>query len=428
MTFQDRQDAGRKLAERVFERNWSQPIVLALPRGGVPLAFEVARKISAPMEILVARKVGAPLNPEYGIGAIAESGEVWIDEQRARAVGASMTQIQQIVGNEKAEVERRVDLYRRGRALPSMRGRSAILVDDGLATGVTAFAAFLYLKNLGAAEVVLAVPVGAASTIRKFQKEGFEVICLEPREEFYAVGLHYQDFQPVSDEEVLSYLSQATPSELTEVIVEGGRTRLPAFLSVPAGAGGIVIFAHGSGSSRFSTRNQEVARGLNEAGLATLLLDLLTPEEASDRSNVFNIPLLASRVALATRWVQQQPFGKGMSIGYFGASTGGGAALWAAAELGDQVSAVVSRGGRPDLAMSRLGHVTAQTLLLVGSRDAQVIPLNQEALAHLKRGELILVPGAGHLFEEPGALSIVTQEARMWFLKHLGKNKRLRAA
>jgi putative phosphoribosyl transferase len=195
---------------------------------------------------------------------------------------------------------------------------------------------------------------------------------------------------------------------------------LQALLGVPENARGIVIFAHGSGSGRLSPRNQQVASALRRAGIATLLLDLLTPTEERDRSNVFDMELLAQRLGDATAWSRLQPDTAALPVGYFGASTGGGAALVAAADPTHRVAAVVSRGGRPDLAGAALEHVQAPTLLIVGSLDTHVIELNQQALAHLHcEKALSVVPGATHLFEERGALDDVVRLATEWFLRHL---------
>ena len=180
------------------------------------------------------------------------------------------------------------------------------------------------------------------------------------------------------------------------------------------------MFAHGSGSSRHSPRNRFVASVLNRAGLGTLLFDLLTPAEEHDRANVFDIPLLARRLVDVTAWLRTQPEGRDAAIGYFGASTGAGAALWAAAEPDADVRAVVSRGGRPDLAAPRLGDVRAPTLLIVGGDDTVVLELNRDAQAQMRcETRLSVVPGASHLFEEPGTLKIAAELARDWFVDHL---------
>jgi len=206
----------------------------------------------------------------------------------------------------------------------------------------------------------------------------------------------------------------------TSVRVPIGKHWLDGDLGTPAQPHGIVLFAHGSGSSRHSPRNRFVASVLQRAGLGTLLFDLLTPAEELDRTNVFDIPLLARRLVEVTDWLREQPEGRDAAIGYFGASTGAGAALWAAAEPGVDVAAVVSRGGRPDLAAPRLGDVRAPTLLIVGGNDTVVLELNRDAEAQMHcETRLSVVPGASHLFEEPGTLNVAAELARDWFVDHM---------
>jgi len=205
-----------------------------------------------------------------------------------------------------------------------------------------------------------------------------------------------------------------------QVEIPSGRRRLCGILRIPPGAEGVVAFAHGSGSGRFSPRNQYVARALEEGGLATLLLDLLEEEEAEDRDKVFDIELLAERLQSAASWLGQQPETSALRLGYFGASTGAGAALVAAARQPTAVDAVVSRGGRPDLAHTYLQVVQAPTLLIVGGNDDVVIELNEQALRLLRcPKQLVIVPGATHLFEEPGTLEEVARLAREWFVRYL---------
>lgn len=205
-----------------------------------------------------------------------------------------------------------------------------------------------------------------------------------------------------------------------QVEIPAGRRTLRGTLRVPAEAGGVVVFAHGSGSGRFSPRNRYVARALEEGGLATLLLDLLDEEEAEDRDKVFNIGLLAERLESAATWLSGHRGTEGLNLGYFGASTGAGAALVAASRSPEAVRAVVSRGGRPDLAGLHLLQVRTPTLLIVGGADDLVIELNEQALRHLhcpKR--LVIIPGATHLFEEPGTLEEVSRLATEWFVRYL---------
>lgn len=215
-------------------------------------------------------------------------------------------------------------------------------------------------------------------------------------------------------------MAASTAGTRREVAIPSGRRRLPGFLDVPAHAAGVVAFAHGSGSGRFSPRNQAVARVLNDAGMATLLLDLLEEDEADDRRKVFDIGLLADGLHDAAAWLAGEPSVAGLRLGYFGASTGAAAALVAAARHPEEAAAVVSRGGRPDLAGDCLPQVKAPTLLIVGGEDYTVIGLNEMAFRQLRcPKDMVVIPGATHLFEEPGALEEVAGLARDWFLRHL---------
>ena len=213
-----------------------------------------------------------------------------------------------------------------------------------------------------------------------------------------------------------------TPQEHKEhsVKITKGRLVLEGILSLPTGTHGIVVFAHGSGSGRLSPRNNFVARHLLQNGLSTLLLDLLTDEEAEDRRKVFDISLLADRLLTAKGWLEADPRTRNLGIGYFGGSTGAGAALQAAAREPSNVKAIVSRGGRPDLAEPYLPSVTAPTLLIVGGHDEPVIETNQAAYEQLMcEKKLTIIPGATHLFEEPGTLEQVAEQAGRWFLRYL---------
>ena len=427
--FADRRDAGRQLAKRLMPFAAEDPVVLGLVRGGVPVAYEVARMLKAPLDVLVVRKIGAPGNPEYGIGAVAEGDIRVLDYTAIRSLSVGVEELEGAIARARAEIGARVQRYRGARPALELQGRTAIVVDDGLATGGTARAALRALRARGPRRLILAVPVGAPDSVESLRPEADEVVCLLEPELFWAVGAWYEQFEPTADEEIARLLGgdghdplppRSTVRE-TRVPLPGGG-EIIGDLTVPSAAHGLVVFAHGSGSSRHSPRNRQVARSLNERGLATLLLDLLTNAEEHDRANVFDIGLLAGRLVAATRWAQREPRIAELPIGYFGASTGAGAALWAAAELGDDIGAVVSRGGRPDLAAARLADVRAPVLLIVGGDDEVVLELNREAQDMLcAPSEVAVVPGATHLFEQPGALEQVSRLAGDWFERHLAR-------
>jgi putative phosphoribosyl transferase len=247
-----------------------------------------------------------------------------------------------------------------------------------------------------------------------------EYVCLHSPRSFFSVGQFYEHFDQTSDDEVVAALRRSVwlRDELVEIDDRGARLR--GDLTVPAEPHGLVVFAHGSGSSRHSPRNRAVAASLNEAGFATLLLDLLTVGEEADRANVFDVPTLAHRLRRATDAVRERADVSTLNVGYFGASTGAGAALWAASEPGARINAVVSRGGRPDLAEPRLPAVSAPTLLIVGGQDHTVLAMNRRALGWLRcANRLIVVPDATHLFEEPGAMHAVADAALEWFQRYV---------
>jgi putative phosphoribosyl transferase len=436
MPFLNRSEAGRRLAERLTQLRGKDVVVLGLPRGGVPVAFEVAQALGAPLDVIVVRKLGVPLYPEVGLGAIGEGGVRVLNESVVRMARVSELEVEAIENRERAELDRRCRRFRGDRLRIPLSGRIAVVVDDGIATGSTARAACRVAKAQGAARVVLAVPVAPRTAVADLARDA-EVVCVETPADLWAIGEWYEDFRQTPDEEVVTLLrlagcpamgafsgsSLSSPNPLVrddEVRVAAGPVGLAGHLTVPEEASGIVVFAHGSGSSRYSPRNRFVAAALNRAGMSTLLFDLLTPTEEMDRANVFDIDLLARRLMAATRWLRSQPDVSGLPIGYFGASTGAAAALWAASAPDADIAAVVSRGGRPDLVRPRLGQVHAPTLLIVGGYDDTVLRLNRLAQSQMVcENRLAVVPGATHLFEEPGTLAEASLLARDWLLAHL---------
>ena len=425
MSFRDRIDAGRRLGARLLEERVANPVIIGLPRGGVVVAAEVANLLGAPLDVVVVRKLGAPGRPELGIGAIGEDGTQALNDQLVDLLNVTRPELDEVETRETEELARRVLAYRGNRHPVPVAGRNVIVIDDGLATGYTARAALRVLRKRGPARLILAIPVSARATAEALRQEADEVIALETPWDFGAVGQWYADFRQTSDEEVVRLLEQSRRTHAVarkDVWVPVDEHRLPGILTVPSTLDGLVVFAHGSGSSRASPRNQAVADALNTAGFGTLLFDLLTDEEALNRANVFDIGLLADRLSATVDWLGGSSGVPDVPIGLFGASTGAAAALLAS--IG-RPGAVVSRGGRPDLAGPRLSQVTVPVLLIVGSRDSAVLDLNRSAAEQLSGPcEVSVVPGAGHLFEEGGALNEVAARAIDWFTKWLHQDGR----
>lgn len=424
--FLDRKYAGIKLAERLGAyKDRKDALVLALPRGGVVTGFEIARSLNLPLDLLIVRKIGFPGQPELAIGAVSETGVFFLNQRTISRYGISNKYVEDEIATQREEISRRVVFYRKGKSLSGLEGKTIILVDDGVATGSTIISAIRTLKKEKIGKLVLAIPVAPPDTADELKGMADEIICIETPSYFGAVGNHYHNFNQVSDEEVVKLLEGqgiGTVEDNMEELVQipADSVILEGSLHLSGMAQAAVIFAHGSGSSRRSPRNKFVAKTLNKAGIGTLLFDLLTREEDTIYQNRFNIDLLTDRLKAATLWLKKQPQAERLKIGYFGSSTGSASALKAAIDLEDTISAIVSRGGRPDLAGNILHLVAAPTLLIVGGYDEVVIKLNKEAYELIKsKKELKIIPGATHLFEEPGKLEEVARLAKEWFKAHL---------
>ena len=433
MRFRDRSAAGQALARALVGHvDGDDLVVLGLPRGGVPVAAEVAAVLDAPLDIICVRKLGHPTNPEFGLGALGEGGVVVLDHVLMAYSEVSEADLEPIARREQLELDRRAGLYRGGRPPLPLRGRTAVVVDDGLATGVSARAAIRVARARGARRVVLAVPVAAPDADLALRNEADAVVAVTVPHDFRAVGLWYDDFTPTRDAEVIAALSPRSTSlgadagaaARSAVVIPVEGAELKGFLDVPRRARGLVVFVHGSGSGRLSPRNQAVSAALNRRGFATLLFDLLTEDEMHDRTNVFDIDLLARRLHTTTEWAVRRPELHGLPVGYFGASTGAAAALVAAAHSDVPISALVLRGGRPDLADGALRAMRAPVLLVVGGNDEPTLRVNVGAARDLLAPYRIeVVPGATHLFEEPGALERVARLAAEWFERHLAATR-----
>ncbi len=430
--FRDRHEAGLLLAERLRHqprhRGQGRPLVLALPRGGLPVAAPVAEALGADLDVLVVRKVGVPGNPEYAMGAVGEDGVVVIDHAVRERLFLTEEEIRLATRRARDEVARRVHTYRPDARAIRLAGRDVVLVDDGLATGATAAAAVRVARQMGAGRITLAVPVGSREAVARLRSIVDDVFCLEVPEPFWAVGEHYEAFDQLDDAEVVSILDQHRRSTMPDeaarvdhdvrIPIDG--TSLSAHLTVPQGASGVIVFAHGAGSGQHSPRNVTVASILQAAGLGTVLVDLVTDTETRSGMDP-GVGELARRVVAISSWLAGLPETRALPRGYLGSSSGAAVALAAAADEPTLVDAVVSRGGRPDLAAESLPRVQAPTLLIVGGLDQTVIDVNRRAERLLTCPHLLeVVRGATHLFEEEGTLTQAAAMARAWFLHHLG--------
>ena len=427
------------------------------------MAFEVARALHAPLDVIVVRKLGLPFQPELAMGAVGEGGVVVVDQRLVSDLGVTEQELLAIEKEQRAEVERRVRHFRGDQPRIPLAERHVLIVDDGLATGATASAACQVASAEGAARVTLAAPVCSFESAKILSEIADEVVCLHKPSPFYAVGQYYKDFAQTSDREVVDLLRKRTaelghpeasadnsgkapdvelgtasngqegqrsdppndhssgPGTLfREVEIRVDDRELLGAMAVPTNARAGVIFALASGSSHYSPQNRYTAEVLNRYGLTTLLVDLLTPEEEVVRAKATDIELLADRLSSATRWLRDRVENPSIPIGYFGPTTGAAAALLAAIDAEAGIGAVVSKDGRPDLASDRLGLVRAPTLLIAGAHDESSLSSSSAASAQLRCEQLLeILPEASHLGREPDALEAAAKLAAKWFVDHL---------
>jgi predicted phosphoribosyltransferase/dienelactone hydrolase len=444
--FQDRHAAGVALAQALSRHAGQRDVVvLGMARGGVAVAAPVAEALHAPLEAFVGRKLGVPGLEEVAFGAIAEGSATPVLDDVHGYLGLPWRVVSVVLKHERAELARRVRCYREGRTLPTLIGKTVIVVDDGLASGATLAAAGRALRRQRPARLIAAVPVASSDGVQHVAAAFDELVALVTAVDFGTVSDWYHDFDAVTDADVCALLGRRAPG--TDIVAslspagaeidasiptgETGPVRIMAAdLGLPTGERaphGLVIFAHGGGSSRASYRNRYLAARLRLAGWATLRVDLLgETERAADAQGAmrFDIERITRRLSRAARWcLDERVAGVGRLV-LFGASTGAAAAVGVAVRLRPDVAAVIARGGRIDLADDLLPQVDVPALLVVGEDDSETLQLTRERARRLRGPVTVeVVRGAGHTFEEAGALGSVGEVVTSW----LARQRRLDA-
>jgi predicted phosphoribosyltransferase/alpha-beta hydrolase superfamily lysophospholipase len=426
MLYRDRKDAGQQLAAALKKQGIDHPLVLGIPRGGIPVAVEVAQALDGELAVVVARKLGAPGYPELAIGAVTADGASYINSGVAVASGADQRYIDAERQRQIEVATRREELFD-GHRRPPAKDRTVVIVDDGIATGATAIAAVRSMRGEGAARVILAVPVGPPETIELLQGEADIVVCLDADPGFGAVGQYYVDFSQVSDQEARAMLERfhAEPADnenrkspqTERATIQRGEVSLVADLTRPAGTPPfpLVVFVHGFGSSKESPRNQVIAAHLLDRGIATLMFDLSGHGESTRDPNE-NIDAYVADLDAVYGWVLAQEDIDGKRIGISGSSLGGVIATRALIAGKVYPRTMVLRA--PPMEPEEFRAIDVPSLLLVGSYD----PLLSEVRAGAALNPeltLSVVEGASHLFGEPGALEEALARTVNWFEKAL---------
>ncbi|MFC7327305.1 phosphoribosyltransferase [Marinactinospora rubrisoli] len=427
LPFTDRAEAGRRLAERLRALAVTDPIVVALPRGGVSVGAEVARRLRVPLDVLVVREIGLPGHPELGVGAVAEDGHACFDDAILARLGVARERFAAAVESERAELARGLAIYRAGRPAPRLAGRDVIVVDDGAATGGAARAAVRMARRQHPARLVLAVPVASQPAVERLRAEVDHLVVLTAPDTFRAVEEWYRSADRLTDDQVTALLAELHdlgPGAESEraVRVRARDVHLDGDLVIPATSRGTVVFALGRG--RAGARIRAVAAAMRRAGYATLLLDLLTdteePDEEEPGGDGPRTAVLAERLEAAVRWLRRAAVTASRPVGLFGAGAGAAPALITAADRAEDVAAVVTYGGRIDLADTALPGVRAPTLVLLQSGESFLRELAEWALGRIgARHEIRVVPGAEGLLGRPEGAREASAAAAEWFGRYL---------
>jgi putative phosphoribosyl transferase len=430
MTFKDRAEAGRVLAAELVPLVTPPCVVAAIPRGGVAVALPIVERLSAPLTVAYARKLTSPLAPEVAFGALDEDDEVSLDPETVAAFGLSGRDIEAAKTRTRAEIQRRMALYGVPPLGSYLPGATVVLVDDGLATGLTMQAALAYARRHGATRVVVAVPCAAAAAAARFRRDADVFVSLTVDEDFVAVGEYYEDFSPVPDEVVLAMLRRAAGSGGPAGSADGsvrvsftnsrGLTLAGALL-LPARPGPhpLVVFAHGWGSGKDSPRNRAVAEALRAEGFAAFLFDFTGHGESEGTAAQGALAQQDDDLGAALDVAKRFDEIDAARIGVAGASSGAAVALRRAASDG-RIRALALRSANPEGALADAPLVTVPTLLVVGEHDLPIRELNEGLLGRLRGPRrLEVVPGGDHLFEDPAALRRAIDLTVAWFKLHL---------
>lgn len=424
LPFDDRSEAGRRLAERVRPYAAADPLVLALPCGGVPVGAELARRLGSGFDVLVVRRIGLPGRPEAGVGVITEDGQVAFDDRALARLGVPRRALEGAVESERAELRRRCRRYRGGRPAPRLAGRDVIVVDEGAVTGATARAALRMVRRQHPARLVMAVPVASQHAASELSGEADVLVVLTAPESFHSVGQWYRDFPALTDGHVTALLAESedgadeAAGAERGVRIRVGEDHLDGDLTMPAVFRGAIVVAVGRG--RGDPRWRAITSAFHRAGYATLLLDVMTAAEQDRPEPGADTGVLGERLGAAVGWLRRATEAANAPVGLLGSGFAAPAALVTAAARPEDVGAVVAHGGRIDLAGRSLSRVRVPVLVLLEGADSFVRELGEWALGRIgTRYDLRVMAGAEQLLQGAQEWREMSAEALEWFDRNL---------
>src|SRR5579875_630976 len=421
--YADRHDAGRRLGALLADRRFEDPLVVGIARGGMPVAAEVAHALGAPLDIVIVRKIGAPWNRDLAIGAVAEGDLVMVDERAVAELGLCAQEVDEAVARALEELARTIDRLREGRPRIGVRGRSVILVDDGLATGRIAQAAIRALRERGALHITLALPVGAPESVQALADSVDEALCAATPQHLRAIGDWYADFRATSDEEMLALLAGHSGAAARSALISsepGISAHGDLIVPWSAPGHGVIVFAPSGPSHAEAQLTAELAGVLERSGFGTLSLDWPQIDSPSRGERSEDVQITAQLMRAATDWLRSQPESARLPIGYVGGGAGAAGALVAAAQLRSALGALVALAPRLELTGGAIALLEAPTLLVVPEQDRELLAICHAAREAMQcESRIALLPGRSPLALDRRARESLAPIVTDWLARHI---------
>lgn len=419
--FQNREEAGRLLGEKLLSYKNQHPVILAVPRGGVPVAFEVAKLLNCPLDLIMVKKIGAPKQPELAVGAVSEDSIPIYNKSLVRALSLKHSYLDQVAKKKIKEVHEQLKEFRGTKIPENIKNRTVILIDDGIATGATLMAAIQFIRQKEPLKIVVASPVGSKENLQRIKKLADDVICLKTPDPFMSVGLWYENFNQVSNEEVIRLLGDSrflAEESNSEIVIQDAHTELHGELHLCDHGKDLIVLTSGSELYQHNPRCQTFKEEFLKSGFNVLLLNLYSEKEIQNTTSPVSLATLSRRLILGTEAAITKIKSSPVSVGYFAMGVGAGAALAASAQSARKISAIVSFRGRPDMAEEYWRRIETPVLFIAGENDTSIVSIHNYEKEKLRHAKSIAIPHTTY-FEEFEPLSEAVEYSLDWFTRFL---------